>query len=195
MINRILATIDSSRNNQSVFDTAVSLARATKAKLILLHILSETDPDYPILPTHAYYSVLKGSDNGIFYQKFKEYKHQQAESLSILARKAIAAGVNTEYTQISGIPGYEICELASRWSADLILIGSRGLKGVKEMFLGSVSNYVTHHAPCSVLIVRNDTNSVSHSIDLPDEKEEEAHREREPNPDRAYQSVNILEDI
>ncbi len=41
-------------------------------------------------------------------------------------------------------------------------MGSRGLKGLKEMFLGSVSNYVTHHAPCSVLIVRteidNETN-------------------------------------
>ncbi|MGL5078438.1 MAG: universal stress protein, partial [Waterburya sp.] len=37
----------------------------------------------------------------------------------------------------------------------------RGLKGLKEMFLGSVSNYVTHHAPCSVLILRSAVDSES----------------------------------
>ncbi|MEM7594362.1 MAG: universal stress protein, partial [Cyanobacteria bacterium P01_A01_bin.83] len=38
---------------------------------------------------------------------------------------------------------------------------SRGLKGLKEMFLGSVSNYVTHHANCSVFIVRQLLDSAS----------------------------------
>ena len=69
-------------------------------------------------------------------------------------REATAARVSTEYTQLAGNPGRIICELASSWSADLIIVGSRELKGLKEIFLGSVSNYVTHHAPCSVLIAR-----------------------------------------
>ncbi|MEL6786783.1 MAG: universal stress protein, partial [Cyanobacteria bacterium J06607_15] len=51
-------------------------------------------------------------------------------------------------------PGRTICDRAQTWSVDLILVGSRGLTGAKEVMLGSVSNYVTHHAPCSVLIVR-----------------------------------------
>ncbi|MGQ9872468.1 universal stress protein [Leptodesmis sp.] len=38
--------------------------------------------------------------------------------------------------------------------ADLILIGNRGHTGLKELFLGSASNYVLHHAPCSVLTVK-----------------------------------------
>lgn len=179
MISKILATIDSSQTNQSVFDTAVSLAKATGASLMLLHILSETDPDYPMLPTYAYYAVLKGNNDGIFHQKFDEYEQREALLLRNLAQKAIALGIDTEYTQLSGIPGWEICELASVWSADLILVGSRGLKGVKEMFVGSVSNYVTHHAPCSVLIVRSDTDLVSYPIDLPGEKEAKAHQEQE----------------
>ncbi len=173
MINRILATIDSSDRSQSVFDTAVSLAQATGASLMFLHILSETDTDYPILPTYAYYAVLKGNDDSIFHQKFGEYKQRKAEFLRNLTQKAIAVGIDAEYTQLSGIPGWEICEAAKAWSADLILMGSRGLKGVKEMFVGSVSNYVTHHAPCSVLIVRSDTDSVSYSLDPLYEEETE----------------------
>ncbi len=64
--------------------------------------------------------------------------------------------------------------MARAWSADLILVGSRGLKGLKEMFLGSVGNYVTHHAPCSALIVRTDTDAVSCSMDLSYEEAESA---------------------
>ena len=165
MIKKILATIDNSPRTRALFETAISLAQATGAKLMLLHILSEEDVDYPILPTYAYYAVLKGKEDSIFHQTFNEYERREEEFLSDLTKKAIAAGVDAEYTQLSGIPGWTICEIANTWSADLILVGSRGLKGIKEMFLGSVSNYVTHHAPCSVLIVRTDTDSVSYTIE------------------------------
>ncbi|MBE9048434.1 universal stress protein [Pleurocapsales cyanobacterium LEGE 10410] len=178
MIDKILVAIDSFDNNNSVYKAAVSLAQATRANLMLLHILSEEDPGYPMLPTYAYYSVLKDTDGGIFREKFIEYEQAGIDCLKKLAQEAIAVGVDTEYSQLSGIPGWEICELASAWSADLIVVGSRGLKGLKEMFLGSVSNYVTHHAPCSVLIVRMDTDSVSDFTDLP-------HQEAAPKPEVA----------
>ena len=174
MINRIIAAIDNCDRSQSVYDMAVSLAKSTDASLMLLHVLSEEDSDYPILPTYAYYSVLKGNNNGIFQHKFYEYEQQQTNLLRNLTKKAIAAGVNTEYVQIFGNPGCEICELADTWSADLILVGSRGLRGLKEIFVGSVSNYVTHHATCSVLIVRSDTDLVSYPSDFPCEEETEA---------------------
>lgn len=173
MIETILATIDSSPGNKSVFDTAVSLAKAMKAKLILLHVLSATDPGYPILPTYVYYSVLKDSEDDLFHQKFREYATREAQFLYCLTQKAIATGVNAEYIQLSGVPGWEICQAASACAADLILIGSRKLKGIKEMFLGSVSNYVSHHAPCSVLIVRSDSNLVCDPIELSSEEKTE----------------------
>lgn len=179
MINKILVAIDSSDRNKSVFDTAVSLAQSTGASLMLLHILSEEDPGYPILPTYAYYSVLKDSDGGVFREKFAEYTQRGIDFLNKLTQEATAAGVDAEYTQLSGLPGWEICELASTWSADLILVGSRGLKGLKEMFLGSVSNYVTHHAPCSVLIVRTDTDPKPYFTSTLDREEKEADSEQE----------------
>ena len=156
-MDKILVAIDCSENNQSIFNTAMSLAKSTNASLMLLHILSEQDPDYPTLPIYAYYSVLKDSEDGMFQTRFAEYEQKKINFLKNLAQEAIAIGIDTQYAQFSGIPGCEICEIARLWSADLILVGSRGLEGLKEMFLGSVSNYVTHHAPCSVLIVRTDS--------------------------------------
>ncbi len=51
-------------------------------------------------------------------------------------------------------PADAICELASEGEFDLIVVGSRGLRGIKEMFLGSVSNKVAHMGCTSVLIVK-----------------------------------------
>ena len=154
MINKILVAVDRSANNKSVFDSAVALAQNTGATLMLLHILSKSEPDYPIMPTYTYYPVVGDRDFEAYHKQLAEYKEWGLSFLQNLTEEATEAGVDSEYTQLTGNPGRTICELASNWSADLIVVGSRGLTGLKEMFLGSVSNYVTHHAPCSVLIVR-----------------------------------------
>ena len=53
--------------------------------------------------------------------------------------------------------GWEICQRAKVWQADLIIVGSHGRTGLSELFLGSVSNYVMHHAPCSVMVIHRQT--------------------------------------
>ncbi|NJN72511.1 MAG: universal stress protein [Limnothrix sp. RL_2_0] len=50
----------------------------------------------------------------------------------------------------------EICIAAKEWNADMVVIGRRGLKGLSEILLGSVSNYIVHHAPCSVMVVQHE---------------------------------------
>jgi nucleotide-binding universal stress UspA family protein len=54
-----------------------------------------------------------------------------------------------------GDPGTEIIQEAESWPADLIVVGSHGHQGLKRFLLGSVANYVTSHAPCSIEIVRS----------------------------------------
>ena len=154
MTNKILVAIDHSENNKSVFESAVSLAKATDANLMLLHVLSENESGYPLLPTYSYYPMVDDRDLEIYRQKLAEHQKLGLDLLQKLTEKATAAEVATEYSQLNGNPGRTICELADTWKADLVVVGSRGLKGIKEMFLGSVSNYVTHHTPCSILIVR-----------------------------------------
>ena len=155
MINKILVAVERSTNNNLVFDAAISLAKTTGASLMLLHVLSENEANYPVLPTYTYYPILNDRDYQLYQEKLEQYKQLGISFLQNLTFKATEAGIATEYTQLIGNPGRTICELSTTWNADLIIVGSRGLKGLKEMFLGSVSNYVTHHAPCSVMIVRN----------------------------------------
>jgi nucleotide-binding universal stress UspA family protein len=59
-----------------------------------------------------------------------------------------------------GSPAEVLCDLASHLDADLIVVGNRGMQGGRR-FLGSVPNTVSHHAPCSVLIVDTQSDNPS----------------------------------
>ena len=160
MFNKILVAIDRSTTSRKAFEAGLSLARTTGASLMLLHVLSSEETDYP---TPFIYPGLEYDPSAepileAYQEKVQKFEQQELEFLQSLTEEATKAGVKTEFTQTRGYPGRNICELAQKWSAELILVGSRGLTGMKEMFLGSISNYVTHHAPCSVLIVREDAN-------------------------------------
>lgn len=63
-------------------------------------------------------------------------------------------GVDAEAVVAVGDPGHAICEVAKEKGADLIVMGSRNLHGIKKVLIGSVSAYVSGHAPCDVMIVR-----------------------------------------
>jgi nucleotide-binding universal stress UspA family protein len=69
-----------------------------------------------------------------------------------LATKAGVGEVDTHARQ--GDAADAILDVAEEQGADLIVIGNKGLTGAKRFLLGSVPNKVSHHAPCSVLIVR-----------------------------------------
>jgi nucleotide-binding universal stress UspA family protein len=64
-----------------------------------------------------------------------------------------AGGVKAETHGISGDAADVILEIAETKGADLIVVGNRGMSGAKRFLLGSVPNKVSHHSPCSVLIV------------------------------------------
>ncbi|AFZ36963.1 UspA domain-containing protein [Stanieria cyanosphaera PCC 7437] len=155
MFNKILVGIDRSLISKKVFEVALSFATATGANLMLVQVLSDREEDYPQLPAYSYYPMWDDQTVRIYQQQWEEYKKQGIEILNNLAQQATEAGIATEFTQMSGSPERSICQIAYTWNADLIIVGNRGLTGIKEMVLGSVSNYVTHHAPCSVLIVRD----------------------------------------
>jgi nucleotide-binding universal stress UspA family protein len=64
------------------------------------------------------------------------------------------AGVNVEIYAREGDPADAILDVAEEQSADLIVVGNKGMTGAKRFLLGSVPNKVSHHAPCSVMIIR-----------------------------------------
>jgi nucleotide-binding universal stress UspA family protein len=68
--------------------------------------------------------------------------------------QAQAAGVEAEVYARQGDPADAILDVAEERGADLIVVGNKGMTGAKRFLLGSVPNKVSHHAPCSVLIIR-----------------------------------------
>lgn len=70
------------------------------------------------------------------------------------AKEAGKDGVKVETYARQGDPADAILDVAEEQSADLIIVGNKGMTGAKRFLLGSVPNKVSHHAPCSVLIVR-----------------------------------------
>ena len=65
-----------------------------------------------------------------------------------------AAGVKVETYAREGDPADAILDVAEEQKADLIVVGNKGMTGAKRFLLGSVPNKVSHHAPCSVMIIR-----------------------------------------
>jgi nucleotide-binding universal stress UspA family protein len=64
-------------------------------------------------------------------------------------------GASIETCVREGDPRTEIVEEAKDWSADLIVVGSRGRTGMQRWLVGSVAEHVVRHAPCSVEVVRS----------------------------------------
>jgi nucleotide-binding universal stress UspA family protein len=64
------------------------------------------------------------------------------------------AGVKVDTFAREGDAADAILDVAEERGADLIVVGNKGMTGAKRFLLGSVPNKVSHHAPCSVLIIR-----------------------------------------
>ena len=75
-------------------------------------------------------------------------------TLKEAAAEIRAAGVEVEMFARQGDPADAILDVAEERGSDLIVVGNKGMTGAKRFLLGSVPNKVSHHAPCSVLIIR-----------------------------------------
>ena len=75
-------------------------------------------------------------------------------TLKDAAEKVDGAGVKVETFAREGDAADAILDIAEEQHADLIVVGNKGMTGAKRFLLGSVPNKVSHHAPCSVLIIR-----------------------------------------
>jgi nucleotide-binding universal stress UspA family protein len=75
-------------------------------------------------------------------------------TLAEAAKMSKDNGVDVETFALQGDPADAILDVAEEGNADLIIVGNKGMTGAKRFLLGSVPNKVSHHAPCSVLIVR-----------------------------------------
>jgi nucleotide-binding universal stress UspA family protein len=158
MYQKILVALDNSDASDRLFAQALDLAQASQASLLLVHSLSGEEEGSP-LPLNPkldsiYWAPGTEIDLATWQADWTRYEAENLERLQRYSGTANAAGVTTEFRQLVGNPGKVLCTAAHQWNADLIIIGNRGRSGLAEWVLGSVSNYVVHHASCSVLVIR-----------------------------------------
>ncbi|MEA5611917.1 universal stress protein [Nodularia spumigena] len=115
------------------------LVFTSDAKVILCHVFPTPESEMQLPADRPHPESSKSSDFHIEKLLLK-YK----ENLSF----------NSELELVSGEPAVEIIRLANIYKADLVVIGSRGLVGMKRIVLGSVSTQVVEQANCSVLVVK-----------------------------------------
>ena len=155
VFKKILVALDQSAQSQVVFKQALEIAQKEESHLLLFHSLSwVTEGQWgPFIGTLADVDMY-----GTFHRIQRDRLQQEIENvhswLRTYCQEATSKNCPAEFDCKLGEPGLQICEIASNREVDLIVVGRRGYKGLSEVLLGSVSNYVLHYASCSVLIVQ-----------------------------------------
>jgi nucleotide-binding universal stress UspA family protein len=87
-----------------------------------------------------------------------QYEIGPREDVNLVLETAAAAakkeGLEVQTHPVENDPADAILNVAEETNADLIVVGNKGMTGARRFLLGSVPNNVSHHAPCSVIIVR-----------------------------------------
>jgi nucleotide-binding universal stress UspA family protein len=137
----IVVGTDGSATADHALQRAATLAKLTGARLELVSGYRED------------YSFAAGA--GIFPGNLAEDAREVANGcLEEAAAKLRAGGLEVETHCMGGDPAAALLDIAEATHADLIVVGSKGMKGGRRFVLGNVPNKVSHHAPCSVMIVR-----------------------------------------
>ena len=139
---KILSPIDFSDPSQSALETAAGLAKQLGAELLLVHIV----PAIPDLPSSV--SMFKEG-------QYDQSLHKDAASrLAEMAQKLSQSGINAKSTLgTANDTAMEIVRLSEENGADLIVIATHGLSGLREMVFGSVAEKVLQDASCPVLVM------------------------------------------
>jgi nucleotide-binding universal stress UspA family protein len=157
MFSQILIAMDMSALGREVFEQGLSLAQKYGARLRLIHVLSAEEENSPLPIPDDLKEIFPAQGNDLTLEAWRQEWHdfEAAGEAVLQSRCQIArrAGLEADWQQVAGSPGKTICKVAQQWPADLIAIGHRGRSGLSELLMGSVSNYVLHHAPCSVLAI------------------------------------------
>jgi nucleotide-binding universal stress UspA family protein len=140
----VVGTDGSSRGGVAVRE-ALALAKIAGATLHVVHVVrlvSMTGAEY--------------GDPGAVVAANEDMRENGDKIVAQVLADAERQGVSAEGHNVSGDPADVLNKLAEALPADLVVIGNQGMSGMKRFVLGSVPNKVSHHCPCSLLIVNTD---------------------------------------
>ena len=137
-IKSILVPLDGSKNSLRGLEYAISIAKGCQATITGMYVTPLNPPASKKQIGYIRTYLLKNAD------KFMERAKTLCAQNGILFHKKM----------FFGDEGPKIVKFAQNQRSDLIVIGSRGMSNIKEMFLGSTSNYVIHKSKIPVLVVK-----------------------------------------
>ncbi len=145
MFRSIVVGTDGSETATEAVKQAVELAQATKARVELVSAYE------PVSNTRL---RQEGTQVPEDLQWSVNPREDVDATLREAAEMAEGAGVQVQTYARQGDPADAILDVAEETKADLVIVGNKGMTGARRFLLGSVPNKVSHHAPCSVLIIR-----------------------------------------
>ena len=140
---RILHPTDFSRASAPALRRAVALARACRAPLVLLHVMTPPSP-----------FIGEGTLPSSYADLLSLARRSARRRLAAVFGRVRRTGVRAQAIFAEGLPAAEILRAVRRTRADLIVMGTHGRTGVSRVFMGSVAERVVRESRCPVLTVR-----------------------------------------
>lgn len=151
MAKPILIPHDGTEMSDRALARGIEFARAFKSEIIIVHII-----DSRFVPPSTTLSLI-GEKTGLEEAKLKLVRILKSGAQIMMKdriERSNKAGVRARFVVGVGSPADEIVSIAKAEHAEIIVIGSRQLKGDKIITLGSVARRVSEIAPCPVMIIR-----------------------------------------
>ena len=147
MFQSIVVGTDGSETARKAVEEAIGLARALEASIELVSAFE------PIAGQRLREESRQAPAD---LQWMVNPREDVDATLAEAAERIGEAGVESRVYAREGDPADAILDVAEELGSDLIVVGNKGMTGAKRFLLGSVPNKVSHHAPCSVLIIRTE---------------------------------------
>ncbi len=152
---KILFATDGSKHSQTAVETIANFTFASPSELKIISVIDLYCPPALDIYGAGFVSPPMELEKIARENAIKVLEDAMEKVLEKLSAESVT--VTTEI--LLGSPESQIIETAEKMNADLIIVGSHGYNRWERLLLGSVSDSVVHHAPCSVLIVRTPKNS------------------------------------
>ncbi|MGA7937349.1 MAG: universal stress protein [Kovacikia sp.] len=157
MLQKILIATGDSPESEQVLEAGLRLAEKFCAEILLLHVLNLFQSSFETAGSQfmgGMYPITNDLAIQQYQKEWQVYEKRGTERLQSYAQQANDRSIKAEIFQNVGDAGRVICETAKNGSVDLIVMGRNQKSALSEIFLGSTSNYVLHHAPCSVMVIK-----------------------------------------
>ena len=150
MYSSIVVGTDFSPTAEEAVRQAVQLAKAFGAKL---HVVTAFKPGFTASIAASSLEAM-AAGGAEFIQEANSAMADEVEAThKSIADRLGKEGIKVKCHAVGEEPADALIDIATQEKADLIVIGNQGMSGAKRLILGSVPNKISHHSPCSVLIV------------------------------------------